>query len=362
MAQGVAWAARELGVRATIVAPDTAPRAKLDAIERLGGEIIPVPHEVWWQTMVDRRYEGVDGLFVHPVEDERGDGRQRHDRPRALRGPRRLRRGDRPVGRRRADDRASRARVKALRPDVRVVTAEPETAAPLAAVARAPARRPRSSFGRRSSTARAAARCCRRCGSGRRAVDEAVAVPLDEVAEAIRLLASRARRRGRRGRARARRRAAPARPLRLHRERRQHRPRRPCADPRGLTLRRASAAPPWRRRRRCPPRTPRFRSPLRLRIDASRVDDVAGADFLRRAHLAGSSSMAVDCGMAVGSADPHLRAGDRFRRLSPAHVGVESSVLVFWAAALAFGLARRSAWTAWVRCSSQASPCSRAGR
>ena len=48
----------------------TAPRAKLDAVERLGGEVIPVPHEVWWQTMVDRRYEGVDGLFVHPVEDE----------------------------------------------------------------------------------------------------------------------------------------------------------------------------------------------------------------------------------------------------------------------------------------------------
>ena len=70
MGQGVAWAARELGLRATIVAPETAPRAKLDAIERLGGEIVSVPYEVWWQTMVDRRYEGLDGLFVHPVEDE----------------------------------------------------------------------------------------------------------------------------------------------------------------------------------------------------------------------------------------------------------------------------------------------------
>ena len=70
MAQGVAWAAREAGVRATIVAPESAPRTKLDAVERLGGEIISVPHEVWWQTMVDRRYEGVDGLFVHPVEDD----------------------------------------------------------------------------------------------------------------------------------------------------------------------------------------------------------------------------------------------------------------------------------------------------
>src|SRR5664279_4046985 len=70
MAQGVAWAARAAGVRARIVAPETAPRAKLDAIERLGGEIISVPHETWWQTMVERRYEGIDGLFVHPVEDD----------------------------------------------------------------------------------------------------------------------------------------------------------------------------------------------------------------------------------------------------------------------------------------------------
>src|SRR5207247_407078 len=35
MAQGVAWAAREAGVRARVVAPETAPRAKLDAVERL---------------------------------------------------------------------------------------------------------------------------------------------------------------------------------------------------------------------------------------------------------------------------------------------------------------------------------------
>src|SRR5207248_2082327 len=38
-------------------------------IERLGGELILVPHEVWWQTVVDGRYAGVDGLFVHPVDD-----------------------------------------------------------------------------------------------------------------------------------------------------------------------------------------------------------------------------------------------------------------------------------------------------
>jgi threonine dehydratase len=71
MAQGVAWAARELGVRATAVAPDSAPRAKLDAIERLGGEVVLVPYERWWQVMTEARWDESDSFFVHPVQDER---------------------------------------------------------------------------------------------------------------------------------------------------------------------------------------------------------------------------------------------------------------------------------------------------
>jgi threonine dehydratase len=69
MAQGVAWCARELGVSCTVVVPDSAPRAKLDAVERLGARIIPVPFERWWRVLVERRYEGLDGLFIHPVSD-----------------------------------------------------------------------------------------------------------------------------------------------------------------------------------------------------------------------------------------------------------------------------------------------------
>ena len=70
MAQGVAWAAREAGVPATIVCPDHAPQTKIDRVERLGGRVIKVPWERWWQTIVESRFEGVDGLFVHPVQDE----------------------------------------------------------------------------------------------------------------------------------------------------------------------------------------------------------------------------------------------------------------------------------------------------
>ncbi len=70
MAQGVAWMARELGVPATIVVPEHAPQAKRDAIARLGGTVISVPFERWWQAMEEGSYPGVEGLFVHPVMDD----------------------------------------------------------------------------------------------------------------------------------------------------------------------------------------------------------------------------------------------------------------------------------------------------
>jgi threonine dehydratase len=69
MAQGVAWAARELGLPATILVPDTAPEAKLAAITRLGGTIRKLPYDEWWRTIVAGRADGIDGLFVHPAQD-----------------------------------------------------------------------------------------------------------------------------------------------------------------------------------------------------------------------------------------------------------------------------------------------------
>jgi threonine dehydratase len=70
MAQGVAWAASEAGVPATIVCPDHAPQTKIERIERLGGRVLKVPYEDWWRAIEESRYEGADGLFVHPVQDE----------------------------------------------------------------------------------------------------------------------------------------------------------------------------------------------------------------------------------------------------------------------------------------------------
>jgi threonine dehydratase len=192
MAQGVAWAAREAGVAARIIAPDTAPRAKLDAVERLGGEVIPVPHEVWWQTMVERRYEGVDGLFVHPVEDDA------------------VQAGNGTIGLELCEELDSfdavvvpwgggglttgiASAVKALRPSVRVVTAEPETAAPLAAslAAGAPAEIDYTPSFVDGAGGRALLPTM--WEHARALVDSATSVPLGDAADAIRRLASQAR-------------------------------------------------------------------------------------------------------------------------------------------------------------------------
>jgi threonine dehydratase len=69
MAQGVAWQARALGIPCTVVAPETAPAIKLQAIERLGGRVITVPFERWWQTFQERAYPGEDGTFIHAFDD-----------------------------------------------------------------------------------------------------------------------------------------------------------------------------------------------------------------------------------------------------------------------------------------------------
>jgi threonine dehydratase len=69
MAQGVVWRARELGIPCTVVAPVTAPEAKLSAIARLGGHVITVSFERWWQTFQDRAYPGVEATFIHAFDD-----------------------------------------------------------------------------------------------------------------------------------------------------------------------------------------------------------------------------------------------------------------------------------------------------
>src|SRR5213596_2480737 len=68
--QGVAYAARKAGVPSTVVAIETAPKAKLERMRALGAKLITVPYEVAWKALDDRAYPGADGTFVHPFDDD----------------------------------------------------------------------------------------------------------------------------------------------------------------------------------------------------------------------------------------------------------------------------------------------------
>src|SRR5215217_3702619 len=69
MAQGVAWCARELGVPCTVIAPSSAPDAKVLAVERLGGRVIKVTFDEWWKAFEQRSFPGVEGTFIHAFDD-----------------------------------------------------------------------------------------------------------------------------------------------------------------------------------------------------------------------------------------------------------------------------------------------------
>jgi threonine dehydratase len=69
--QAVAWAARELGMKATIVMPQDAPMAKVDATRTYGAEALLVGAG-FDEAMVEatRRVEQLGATFVHAFEDE----------------------------------------------------------------------------------------------------------------------------------------------------------------------------------------------------------------------------------------------------------------------------------------------------
>src|SRR5260370_9621590 len=132
MAQGIAWTARELGVPATIVVPEHAPEAKLAAIERLGGRVLKLPYDDWWNVIVTSQVDGVEGLFVHPVQDPgvmAGNGTIGLEVLEDLPDPDAV---VIPYGGGGLTAGIASA-VKALRPETKVFTAEPETGAALAA-------------------------------------------------------------------------------------------------------------------------------------------------------------------------------------------------------------------------------------
>ena len=192
MAQGVGWAARELGVPFTVIVPDHAPQTKLDAIERLGGTYVKVPFDRWWQALEERAYPGVEGFFVHPVEDEP------------------VMAGNGTIGLEILEDLPDvdtvivpwgggglftgiASAVKALRPETSMRVVELETSAPL--TASVAAGEPREIDYKPSFVDGAGARALlpKMWALGRPLLDGTDVVTLDETAAAVRLLAERAR-------------------------------------------------------------------------------------------------------------------------------------------------------------------------
>jgi threonine dehydratase len=131
-AQGVALAARTLGARCSVMVMDTAPEAKIRAIERLGATIVRATYDECWRTVVEHGSHRMNGCFVHPFDDDRfiaGNGTLALEILEDLPGvdvivaP--LGGGGLLAG--------IAAAVGGLRPETRIFAAEPETAAPLAA-------------------------------------------------------------------------------------------------------------------------------------------------------------------------------------------------------------------------------------
>jgi threonine dehydratase len=69
-AQGVALAARKAGVPCRVLVMDTAPATKLDAVRRLGGEVVKAPFDECWKALAERTHPAMSGAFVHPFEDD----------------------------------------------------------------------------------------------------------------------------------------------------------------------------------------------------------------------------------------------------------------------------------------------------
>jgi len=127
--QGVAYAARAAGVPCTVVAIETAPAAKLERMRALGATLVLVPYARAWQALEERAYPGAPGTFIHPFDDDNfiaGHGSMGleilEDAPDTVAIIAAIGGGGLITG--------IASAVKALRPEIRLWGAEPETAAP----------------------------------------------------------------------------------------------------------------------------------------------------------------------------------------------------------------------------------------
>ncbi|MGC1379716.1 MAG: pyridoxal-phosphate dependent enzyme [Candidatus Baltobacteraceae bacterium] len=68
--QGVAYAARQAGVPCTVVTIETAPETKVARMRALGAHLVKASFDACWEAMERRTFPGVTGTFVHPFDDD----------------------------------------------------------------------------------------------------------------------------------------------------------------------------------------------------------------------------------------------------------------------------------------------------
>jgi threonine dehydratase len=68
--QGVAFAARKFGVPCAVVTIDTAPDTKVERMRALGARLVKAPFDACWEAMETRTFPGMVGTFVHPFDDD----------------------------------------------------------------------------------------------------------------------------------------------------------------------------------------------------------------------------------------------------------------------------------------------------
>jgi len=70
MGQALAWYAKKLNVPCTVLVPDDAPEVKVQAIQRLGAEVVKVPFAEYQSVQKEGSHSAMKGLLIHPFADE----------------------------------------------------------------------------------------------------------------------------------------------------------------------------------------------------------------------------------------------------------------------------------------------------
>jgi len=191
--QGVAYAARKFGIPATVVAIETAPQTKLDRMRALGATIVPVSYDDAWKAAESHTFSGLEGTFIHPFDNHDFIAGHATMGLEILEDAPDVRTVIAAIGGGGLITGVGSA-IKARRPDVPVLGAEPETAAPYALSLREGGPRKftewQASFvdgaGGKSVTERMWQRM-------RPLTDGSITVTLDQTREAMRLIAEKTR-------------------------------------------------------------------------------------------------------------------------------------------------------------------------